>query len=228
MPTIVLTNRRVAMHWAGYDLRVFRLCKFVDDELHLVNALRSGVPDIDRHAVFASIHELDVDLQSGDSWPRHLRANEASFMRLGQSAALTKAVAKSRVIVNATGADRLILFGANLAGLARATGVKRVLLDVCDSRSLRMQRQRAVGDRADGDGGPARRLFKRCNRGVGSAPRERYLDGSDRSRRSATPIPPRCAAWPAAAPTTCKPMPNAVNGGYLTPPTGRCVLPPAR
>lgn len=177
MPTIVLTNARVTRHSSGCDLRVYHLCRHVDDELHLVVGPLDdlpGTPDIDREAVFASVHELDNALRCSGSWRRHLRIDESSFLQLGYPETQAEAVHRIRSIAAATGAARLIVFGSSLAGLAYAVGIERVLFDIRDIVSLRLLRGTAVDNGARARSLPAmlsqRLRLWRCQRTEGRIP----------------------------------------------------------
>lgn len=150
MPTLVLTNRPVTVLACGYDLRVVNLCRQARDDLHLVVAPVGDQiavdPRVDRASVFCSVHELALSIAPNPSWVRHLRTNEADFLRLAYPKQFESAVERIREVARTTGARRMMVFGTNLAGLARAVGMRRVLFDVCDSPSLTARRHAAVAD----------------------------------------------------------------------------------
>jgi hypothetical protein len=147
MATLILTNRPIASFSSGYDLRVFHLCRAIEDELHLVvapvDALEFPVADIDAGSVFSSIRSVDFGPARKPSWRRHARIDEDHFLELAYPAAFDQALSAVRGVAASTGAQCTIVFGSNLAGLARRVGIGRVLFDVCDSVSLRMRRQHA-------------------------------------------------------------------------------------
>lgn len=149
MPTIALTNRPVSALACGYDLRVVNLCRQSSDDLHLIVAPVGDQiavdAQVDRSSVFRSIHEVEFDVSAQrPSWRRHLRTREADFLRLAYPRAFANAVQRIRAIAHAAEAERMIVFGSNLAGLAWASGIRHVLFDVCDSVSLTARRQAAI------------------------------------------------------------------------------------
>jgi hypothetical protein len=147
MATIVLTTRPVMELACGYDLRVVNLCRQMRDTLHLVVVQLGDVLDvearIDRDAVFESITEFRLQAEDRPSWKRHFRTEEGAFLPLAFPARFGELVHDIQQIAKARSADRMVVFGSELAGLARATGFARVLFDVCDCISLTMVRRAA-------------------------------------------------------------------------------------
>lgn len=179
MTTVVLTNRPIEQWRHGYDLRVANLCRELAAAQHLVIVPLNGaestvigkVIELDR--IFESITDLGRAGMRNPRALRHLRLSEEHFLRGAQPEYFARSVATIRAICRRTGAERMVVFGARLAGLARAVGMPRVLLDVCDSASLTLRRRLASEEAPRGwisrcNGALALRRWRRCE---GALPR---------------------------------------------------------
>jgi hypothetical protein len=159
MSTIVVTSRPIEQWAHGYDLRVANLCREVRSPQHLIivplEATRS-IPSertIDDGAIFETVNHLG---RAGLGKPRalrHLRLSEEHFLRRAHPEFFAGTVRAIREIRQRTGADRMVVFGPALAGVARAVGMQRVLYDVIDSFSLRLSRGLASQATVRGLGG---------------------------------------------------------------------------
>jgi glycosyltransferase involved in cell wall biosynthesis len=148
MATLVVTSRPITSLSHGYDLRVYSLCKTLDEEMHLV-----AVPlgdhgafehNIDASSVFESVRVLEPLERKSPRWRRLLRLSEADFLRLAYPDWFSRVSAQLRHVAGATGCRRAIVFGSELAGLATQLGMNAVLYDVCDSIALTYRRELAA------------------------------------------------------------------------------------
>lgn len=173
MTTVVLTTRPVQQWSHGYDLRVANLCRQLAVAQHLVIVpLEDTGPEpagkrIEADRIFESITNLG---RAGLHEPRalrHLRLSEEHFVRQAHPEYFARAVTAIRKACRSTGADRMVVFGTGLTGIARAVGMRGVLFDVCDSFSLTLQRKLAFEGTSPGWVGRcnvvlALRRWRRC------------------------------------------------------------------
>ena len=148
MSTLIVTSRPLTTVTSGYDLRVVNLCAQLGGEQHLlvVPLLTDdgGVAhdrSIDAQRQFASVVTLPGP--AGTMMTQRLfRRSDADALRLTYPTYFAQVVACLQERLHATGASRVILFGSNLAGLIESCGARDVVIDVCDSRSLTLERER--------------------------------------------------------------------------------------
>lgn len=149
MTSLVVTARPLSTVTSGYDLRVVNLCAQLTGEQHLVvvplmsDSGVTGDHSIDASRHFASVLSI-ARPQGRRGWRRFLRRSEADYLRLAHPTYFAGLVDTLRERVRGTGAQRVIYFGADFAGLARAAGFRDVVVDVCDSYTLTLERQRKL------------------------------------------------------------------------------------
>lgn len=142
--TLILTNRPIRKESSGYDIRVFNLCQQMPGRLHLF--VVPFAPDcskgaeLDRKKVFSSIDEMSPQDWGLPSFYRHFRTRESDFLRLAYPVSYRKLLKRISARIQENRINRIVIFGANLAGLAHDLGVQSTVLDVCDSSVLRMSR----------------------------------------------------------------------------------------
>ena len=145
MSTLVITNRYPNSSTHGYDLRVFSLSSYLQGPRHLLvapfDANDTGPSTLDVDSIFRTTEALRAPFAGAASFGRHLRVSDAQFLKLAYPRPFAAAVAQIREAVKRYQADRLIVFGTNLASVARAVDFPRMVLDVCDSVALTQARQ---------------------------------------------------------------------------------------
>lgn len=146
---LVLVNRPVRKLSSGYDMRVYNLCRRMPARLHLFVVGRGGKdvsrgPDLDRESVFTTIEELEPGFWGPPSWRRHFRTNEAEFLRLAHPGPYQALLARLRRRLAEHNIRKVVVFGANLSGIARDLGQPGTAIDICDSQALRLSRDARV------------------------------------------------------------------------------------
>lgn len=155
--TLVVTTRRIERREHGYELRVANLCRQLGAEQHLLvvpieRDAAPAEPTIEMTEVFESVTEVsDADFRDA-ALLRHFRLSEEHFLKRAYPRFHARAVRALRETMVRTSADRLIVFGSGLAGIAAAAGTSRVLFDVCDSITLALRRQLDFDARTNGRG----------------------------------------------------------------------------
>ena len=152
MTTLVITNRKLLSTSNGYDLRVWNLCRAlsVNEKLVLLtvqissdNFLEDGT--LNTEEIFSNVFMSE---SSDDLMPliwRHFRLSEELFFRWGYPSFQAAVSNQISQICNDFSIDKIIVFGSNLVGLTRQfSRNKRLLLDVCDSVALTIEREISI------------------------------------------------------------------------------------
>lgn len=150
----------------GYDLRVWHLCRALaahERLVLLVLPISEEVEATNRTLVIDGLFiESFNSIAIGNAKPRflrHFRLSEDGFYRWGYPLFQEAVSAEIERICNQFGIQNLIVFGSNLVGLTRQFGgAKRMLLDVCDSVALTIEREMAIENNL---GGPLAWLTKK-------------------------------------------------------------------
>jgi glycosyltransferase involved in cell wall biosynthesis len=152
---LVITNRPLTTPTNGYDLRVWRLCHALAAHEQLVLLTLRASPwhapnnsEMNSQEVFSNAFEsISLGGEKPLFW-RHFRLNEDRFFAWGFPSFQRAVGEQINQICNARGIQKIIVFGSNLVGLTRQIcKEKHVLLDVCDSVSLTIQREISISDK---------------------------------------------------------------------------------
>ena len=159
MTTLVVSARPLTTVTSGYDIRVMNLCAQMGGEQHLVVVplIESGVAadrSIDAARQFSSVTMLAAP-SGRKALRRLLRRSEADYLRLSHPDYFSELTEALRRRARDTAARRVIFFGTDFTGVARACAFPDTVVDVCDSYSLTLERQQAL------DAGGGRRLSQR-------------------------------------------------------------------
>lgn len=143
-----MTHRPLTTSSNGYDLRVWHLSEALATQEDLVllhfPAARSqppGITDLQPQRLFCKVVETPALECYKPRFRRHFRTREDQFFRWGYPDFQAAVVQQIDALCAAFAIGTIIVFGANLAGLVRDfSGKKKVLLDVCDSMALTLER----------------------------------------------------------------------------------------
>jgi glycosyltransferase involved in cell wall biosynthesis len=149
---LVITNRALIDISNGYDLRVYRLCRAlsVHEKLVLLAVQISQVHDpvyatLDTGETFS---EKFVSVCTDNLKPlfwRHCRLSEVSYFSWGYPSFQRTVTEQIDQMCDEFNIEKIIVFGSNLVGLTRQFGkTKRILLDVCDSVALTIEREISI------------------------------------------------------------------------------------
>lgn len=149
LTTLVIINRPLTTNSNGYDLRVWHLChalaqhqKLVLLTLPLSQLDASNHADIHPEEIFSDVLMTASLARFKPSFRRYFRLNEDCFFSWGYPEFQQSVVDQIENICNEHDIEKIIVFGSNLAGLIRLfCGKKKILLDVCDSVALTMERE---------------------------------------------------------------------------------------
>ena len=149
MTTLIITEQRFANPKDGFHLRTWHLSRQLArlDSLVLVPiACREKDGDkvgLDPRDLFDEIVEPLVLPDARPSIIRHLRWHAAHFYSLGYPRYHRQAVDLISSTLKRHSASRIVVFGADLAGFLMPFRSARVLIDVCDSGALYIEREAA-------------------------------------------------------------------------------------
>lgn len=168
MTTLIITNRLLRTASNGYDLRVWHLCRALAEHERLVlltlpiaegSACADGELFLDQ--VFANRFSSIRMNHLRPRFLRHFRLGEDSRYRLGYPSFQRAVTDQIKLICRQFAIENMIVFGSNLVGLTREfSTTKKMLLDVCDSVALTIEREMAIDDNRTG---PVERLKKQLN-----------------------------------------------------------------
>lgn len=158
MVSLVLTNRPLITNSNGYDLRVWYLCQALAQHeelvlltLPLAQVNASDHQDIYPERIFSNIFKTASLERFKPSFMRYFRLSEECFFSWGYPEFQQSVVRQIENICNEYDIGKIVVFGSNLAGLVRVFGGrKKVLLDVCDSVALTMEREISLPERRFG------------------------------------------------------------------------------
>ncbi len=165
MTTLVVTNRPLITKSNGYDLRVWHLCRALAQHEELVLlALAQPQRDLSKHVdirpneIFTDIWMTASVDRFKPSFKRHFRVSEECYFSWGYPAFQQSVIQQIEDICKKRDIGQIIAFGSDLAGLVRLFGgKKKILLDVCDSVALTLERE-MIGETRSG---PLARLQKK-------------------------------------------------------------------
>lgn len=148
----MITNRPLITKSNGYDLRVWHLCRALAQHetlvlltLPIAQLDASNRADIDPKDIFAHVLATVPIERFKPSFKRYFRMSEDCYFSWGFPAFQQSVVRQIENICNEHAIEKIIVFGSDLAGLVRLVGGrKRVLLDVCDSVALTLEREMLV------------------------------------------------------------------------------------
>ena len=179
LKAIVVTNKALTSLSHGYDLRVWHLSRSLAERgyrLGLVSLPYGADSPNELPPACIQVSELfDCVLSMGEehlsrtSRLRHLRLSEADYWTLALPRLEQEVLYAIKDSASRLDADRVIFFGPNLAGIASRLKEHRVLLDVCDSTVLAVERAIQVSGAA-GSGLMKRLQLARWKRAEGRLP----------------------------------------------------------
>lgn len=148
MTILVLTNKPLMTTSNGYDLRVWYLSQALRQHERLVllhfpfQPDETPVkPDIDANDLFDEVCVTAAPEDFKPSFRRHLRLREDRFLSWGYPAFQQQVIHQISAICTKYRITTIIAFGSGLAGLLRhLAGTMKILLDVCDSMALTIER----------------------------------------------------------------------------------------
>ena len=149
MTILVITNRPLMTASNGYDLRVWHLCRALAAHERLVllvvplsDEMQSSDGTLSLENIFA---ETFTSIRIDSFKPRlfrHFRLSEDGFYQWGYPLFQKAVTAQIERVCTQFDIQKMIVFGSNLAELTKPFGEgKRVLLDVCDSVALTIERE---------------------------------------------------------------------------------------
>ena len=149
MTILVITNRPLTTASNGYDLRVWHLCRALaahERLVQLVLPISEEIESTERTLVLDNIFVESFTSIRIDSFKprllRHLRLSEDGFYQWGYPLFQEAVTAQIKRICDQFDIQNIIVFGSNLAELTKPFGgSKRILLDVCDSVALTIERE---------------------------------------------------------------------------------------
>ena len=148
---LVLTNKPLVSTVNGYDLRVWHLSRALRSDSRLVllhfpfepgeAALQRDKQDIDMRDLFDEVIATASPEDFKASFRRHLRLREDRFLEWGYPAFQQQVIDQINALCRRYRITKIIAFGSGLAGLLRHHSVDaRILIDVCDSMALTLER----------------------------------------------------------------------------------------
>ena len=148
---LVVTNKPLVTTSNGYDLRVWHLSRLLRPHSRLVLLHFPFAPggvgqqrdkqDIDVHDLFDEVVATASPEQFKPSFRRHLRLREDRFLEWGYPAFQQQVIDHINALCARHRITKIIAFGSGLAGLLRNPSVSaRILIDVCDSMALTLER----------------------------------------------------------------------------------------
>ena len=150
---LVVTNKPLLTTSNGYDLRVWHLSRALRQNSRLVllhfpvqpdeqdSQQRQDKRDIDVSELFDEVVSTAAPDRFKPSFRRHLRLREDRFLAWGYPAFQQQVVDQINAICVRDRITKIIAFGSGLAGLLHHPSVNaRVLIDVCDSMALTLER----------------------------------------------------------------------------------------
>ncbi len=155
MTILVITNTPLLTLTNGYDSRVLGLCRALSAHEKLVllvlkvsPRLTLGEAQTGEDLIFSDTF-ASISLADARSFPwRHFRLSEDRFFSWGYPSFQSSVEDQINHICNAQDIHKIIVFGSNLVGLTRQLRpARRMLLDVCDSVSLTVEREISIADK---------------------------------------------------------------------------------
>ena len=148
---LVVTNKPLVTTSNGYDLRVWHLSRVLRPHSRLVllhfpfepegAGLQCDKQDIDVHDLFDDVVATASPEQFQPSFRRHFRLREDRFLEWGYPTFQQQVIDQINVLCARHRITKIIAFGSGLAGLLRHPSVSaRILIDVCDSMALTLER----------------------------------------------------------------------------------------
>jgi glycosyltransferase involved in cell wall biosynthesis len=152
MTVLVITNRPLRTTSNGYDLRVWHLCRAMAQQEKLVllplplACVNSAVtPDLEPEHLFSAIVSAPAITAVRPSFWRILRLSEDSFFSFAYPGFQHAVSHQIEYLCAQHSVTKIVVFGSNLVGLTRRANVrKHMILDVCDSVTLTLEREQTL------------------------------------------------------------------------------------
>lgn len=144
---LVITNRPLSTFSNGYDLRVWHLCRALKEHNRLLQLVVPLSLQTQEHAdlhpqtIFERVVTVPGVAGYQGSMLRHFRLTEADLYRWGYPRFQQSVEEMIDKLCGMYAVDKIIIFNSDLAGLVyKFAGRKKILLDVCDSAVLNIER----------------------------------------------------------------------------------------
>jgi glycosyltransferase involved in cell wall biosynthesis len=149
MTVLVVTSRPPSTTSNGYDLRVWHLCRAMAQQEKLIllalplAAVDSAIPsDLEPARLFNAIATAPpIPVHHASRW-RFVRLSEDHFFQLAYPRFQQAVTHQIEQLCVRHRVEKIVVFGSNLVGLTRRAKVRKsMVLDVCDSVALTLERE---------------------------------------------------------------------------------------